>query len=185
MRIKSCAPTDTVTGFFFNALFGHALRIVGAAATAQLRAAMLQSRSFVDALTYPTPEFLRLLWKAVELIAPTSGGVDPAFKDIGVWAMDGLLRSPLGRPIEQLKGQTPHALMKAMNTTLKPMLLPGERVVGPFTGSSGILIYKGEVLPIQFHTGLASAALDRLAGLQVKTSWEKTAADRVEMKLRW
>ena len=69
--------------------------------------------------------------------------------------------------------------------TLKPMILPGERVVGPFTGNGGMLIYKGEVLPVQFHAGLATAALQRLAGLTIRTSWEKTAADRVEMKLSW
>jgi eukaryotic-like serine/threonine-protein kinase len=174
LRISSCMPGDTVTGFFFNALFGHTLRV-----------AMLEARTFVDALTYPTPEFLRLLWKAVELLAPNSGGVDLAFQDIGTWAMDGLLRSPLGKPIESMKGQTPHALMKAMMATLKPMLAPGDRVVGPFTASSGMLIYKGDVLPVQFHAGLATAALQRLAGLQIKTAWEKTAADRVEMKLTW
>ena len=75
--------------------------------------------------------------------------------------------------------------MKAMMATLKPMLTPGDRVVGPFTANSGTLIYKGEVLPIQFHAGLASAALHRLAGIDVRADWEKTAADRVEMKLTW
>ncbi len=185
LRITSCSPHDTVTGFFFNALFGHAMRVVGGSATEQLRSAMLEPRSFVDALTYPTPEFLRMLWKAVELLAPHSGGVEAAFQDMGTWAMDGLLRSPLGKPIEQLRGQSPHALMKAMMATLKPMLTPGERVVGPFTGSSGMLIFKGEVLPVQFHAGLATAALQRLAGLTIQTAWEKTAADRVEMKLTW
>ena len=185
LRILSCGPNDTVNGFFFNALFGHALRLLGGAATPQLRSALLEPRSFVDALTYPTVEFLRLLWKTVELLAPISGGVDPAFQDIGVWAMDGLLRSLLGKPIESLKGQTPHLLMKATMATLKPMLTPGDRVVGAFTANSGMLIYKGEVLPIQFHAGLASAALHRLAGLDVKFDWEKTAADRVEMKLTW
>lgn len=154
-------------------------------ATDQLRAAMLEPRQFVDALTYPTPEFLRMLWKALELLAAHSGGVDAAFQDMGVWAMDGLLRSPLGKPIEQLKGQTPHALMKAMMATLKPMLTPGDRVVGPFTANGGMLIYKGEVLPVQFHAGLATAALHRLAGISIQTAWEKTAADRVEMKLSW
>jgi serine/threonine-protein kinase len=185
LRILSCGPNDTVNGFFFNALFGHALRLLGSGATPQLRSALLEPKPFVDALTYPTVEFLRLLWKTVELLAPLSGGVDPAFQDIGVWAMDGLLRSLLGKPMEQLKGQTPHALMKAMMTTLKPMLTPGDRVVGPFTANSGTLIYKGEVLPIQFHAGLASASLHRLAGIDVRADWEKTAADRVEMKLTW
>ncbi len=185
LRINSCGPADAVTGFFFNALFGHTLRVIGVSATEQLRSSMLEASTFVDALTYPTPEFLRLLWKAVELLAPNSGGVDPAFQDMGTWAMDGLLRSPLGKPVEQLKGQTPHALMKAMMATLKPMLAPGDRVVGPFTATTGMLIYKGEVLPIQFHAGLATAALQRLAGLTIQTAWEKTAADRVEMKLRW
>jgi len=185
LRISSCSEGDTVTGFFFNAIFGHTMRVVGPTATEKLRSSMLEARSFVDALTYPTPEFLRLMWKAVELLAANSGGVDPAFQDMGTWAMDGLLRSPLGKPIESLKDQTPHALMKAMMATLKPMLSPGDRVVGPFTGNSGMLIYKGEVLPVQFHAGLATAALQRLTGISIRTSWEKTAADRVEMKLSW
>jgi uncharacterized protein (TIGR02265 family) len=185
LRIKSCMPGDTVHGFFFNALFGLTMRLVGTGSDGQLRGALEEKKSFVDALTYPTPEFLRVMWKAVELIGPRVDGVDAAFRDMGVWSMDGLLRSPLGRPVEQFKGRAPHEILKPLVATLKPMLTPGERVVGPFTGRGGSLIFKGEVLPIQFHAGLVTAALERLCSLQPTVKWEKTAADRVEMALSW
>ncbi|MFT3841311.1 MAG: TIGR02265 family protein [Myxococcaceae bacterium] len=183
-RINSCGPADQVNGFFFNALFGLCMRLVGPSADHDLRTALQQPRSFVDALAYPTPELLRLMWKAVELTAPVAGSVETAFEDMGVWVMDGFLRNPLGRPVEQLKGKTPTEVLKALMVTLKQMMTPGERIVSP--NAKGVtLILKGEVLPVQFHLGLVSAALDRLCGLKTKASWDKTAADRIEIQLSW
>ncbi len=183
-RIASCGPQDQVNGFFFNALFGLCMRLVGPGADVELRKALAQPRTFVDALAYPTPELLRLMWKAVELTAPVAGSVEQAFQDMGVWVMDGFLRNPLGRPVEQLKGKSATEVLKALMVTLKQMMAPGERIVSP--GAHGVtLVLKGEVLPVQFHLGLVCAALERLCGLKPKVAWDKTAADRIEVQLSW
>ncbi len=183
-RISSCSPNDQVNGFFFNALFGLCMRLTGPGADAELRSALAHPRSFVDALAYPTPELLRLMWKAVELTAQASGGVEQAFQDMGVWVMDGFLRNPLGRPVEQLKGKGPAEVLKALMLTLKQMMAPGDRIVSP--NAKGVtLVLKGEVLPVQFHLGLVMAALERLCGVKPRAAWEKTAADRIEIALSW
>ncbi|MBX7101183.1 MAG: TIGR02265 family protein [Myxococcaceae bacterium] len=185
LRIQACSSDDLVNGFFLNALLGLGLRLAGAGADTTLKQATSEPKAYVDALMYPTTELLRMLWRAVELLTPKTGSVEGAFEDMGVWAMDGLVRSPLGRPLEQLDSRSPHQVLKALTSTLKPMLRPGERVLGPVTDRSAMVILKGEVLPIQFHAGLFRAALQRLCGLEPKARWEKTAADRVEMTLGW
>ena len=79
-RIASTLPSHHMRGMFFNALVSAVLRSVGPAAEPKVRKAALEPRAYVDSLTYPTAEFLRLLWKAVELLAPKVQSVDDAFE---------------------------------------------------------------------------------------------------------
>jgi uncharacterized protein (TIGR02265 family) len=143
-------------------------------------------KAWVDSLTYPTAEFLRLLWKAVELLAPHAGGVEETFTLLGDACMKALVRSPLGRPLEQLAGTgEARSLTVPLVATLQPMISPGERKVIGGTEASATIVFKEEVLPIQFYTGMLTAAFEKLRGVQIACKWEKTAASRVEMTLSW
>jgi len=152
----------------------------------QLKEAVQSPKAWVDSLTYPTAEFLRLLWKAVELLAPHAGGVEETFTLLGDACMKALVRSPLGRPLEQLAGTgEARSLTVPLIATLQPMISPGERKVIGGTESSATVVFKEEVLPIQFYTGMLTAAFEKLRGVQIACKWEKTAASRIEMTLSW
>ena len=184
-RIAGTAPSDAMQGMFFNALIAAVLRLVGPAAEQQLRKAAKEPKAYVDSLSYPTPEFLRMLWKAVELLAPKRKSVDDAFEQLGHYTMDALLKSPFGRSLEGLKAVGAKALFKPLLATLNPMIAPGHRLVSESTATTAKLVFKEEVLPIQLYIGLLRSLLASLFKLELAAKWEKTAAERIELELTW
>ncbi len=186
LRISGTTPQDTLRGLFFAAVESVVLRTVGPMGEPAMKEALENPKVWVDSLTYPTAEFLRLLWRAVELIAPHTGGVEETFTLLGVSCMQALVRSPLGRPLEQLSGDGGAATLAApLMATLQTMISPGERkVIGNHPGST-LIVFKEEVLPIQFYTGMLSAAFEKLRGVHIACKWEKTAASRIEMTVSW
>jgi serine/threonine-protein kinase len=184
-RIAGTSPSDTVRGMFFNALITAVLRLVGASAEPQLRKAAREPKAYVDSLAYPTPEFLRMLWKAVELLAPKRMSIDDAFEQLGHYTMDALLKSPFGKSLEGLKAGGPRALFKPLLATLNPMISPGHRLVSESDDFSASLVFKEEVLPIQVYVGLFRSLCQAFFHVELTASWEKTAAERVELELSW
>jgi len=184
-RIASTQEGDHLRGMFFNALVAAVLRSVGPAAEPKVRKAALQPRAYVDSLTYPTPEFLRMLWKAVELLAPKLQSVDDAFEQLGLYTMEALLASPFGRSLETLKSAGPRALFKPLLATLNPMIAPGNRLVAEAGEVSAKLVFKEEVLPLQLYVGLLRCLFETFFGKTLFATWEKTAAERVELTLAW
>src|SRR5213075_1152511 len=132
------------------------LRTVGPMGEPAMKEALENPKVWVDSLTYPTAEFLRLLWRAVELIAPHTGGVEETFTLLGVSCMQALVRSPLGKPLEALGAASggPGSFAAPLMATLQPMISPGERKVIGHTDTSTTVVFKEEVLPIQFYTGM-------------------------------
>ncbi len=184
-RISSTQDSDHLRGLFFNALVAAVLRSVGPAAEPKVRKAALEPRAYVDSLTYPTAEFLRLLWKSVELLAPKLQSVDEAFEQLGFYTMDALLNSPFGRSLESLKGSGPRSLFKPLLATLNPMIAPGHRLVSDAGEHSARLVFKEEVLPLQLYVGLLRSLFQALFDKALFATWEKTAAERVELTLTW
>lgn len=184
-RIASTQPTDHMRGMFFNALVAAVLRSIGPAAEPKVRKAAQEPRAYVDSLTYPTAEFLRMLWKAVELLAPKLQSVDEAFEQLGLYTMDALLASPFGKSLETLRQGTPAALLKPLLTTLNPMIAPGSRLVSDAKSNAAKLVFKEEVLPLQLYVGLLRSLFEHFFGKQLIAAWEKTAAERVELTLSW
>ncbi len=184
-RIGGTQPTDALRGMFFNALVSAVLRSVGPAAEPKVRKAAQQPRAYVDSLTYPTAEFLRMLWKAVELLAPKVSSVDEAFEQLGLYTMDALLKSPFGKSLEALRPAGPRALFKPLLATLNPMIAPGNRLVAQATDVSARLVFKEEVLPIQLYVGLLKSLFEAFFDTPLFATWEKTAAERIELTLAW
>ena len=185
LRISSTKHGDSMHGMFFNALIAAVLRSVGAAAEPRVRRAASEPKQYVDALTYPTPEFLRMLWKAVELLTPKCKSVDDAFEQLGRYTMDALLKSAFGKSLEALKGSGPASLFKPLLATLNPMIAPGHRLVAESDEHHVVIAFKEEVLPIQLYTGLFRSLCATLYRNLVEAKWEKQGPERIELTLRW
>jgi eukaryotic-like serine/threonine-protein kinase len=184
-RLSSAGPTAEVRGLFFNALCAAAMKLAGPVADAKVRRAATEPRAYVDQLSYPTTEFLRMLWKAVEFVLPRARNVDEAFELLGAALMDALLRSPFGRALEGQKDRFPEAIMKPLIATLNPMMAPGQRLVSSVKPGEAVLVFKDEVLPIQLYIGLIRSLSQAFYRLPIEARWEKPSAQRIELTVQW
>lgn len=183
-RIES-AGTSTMRGLFFNALSAAVMKLAGPVADQQVRKAAVEPKPWVDQLSYPTSEFLRMLWKAVEQVLPRARNVDEAFELLGASTMDALVRSPFGRALEGQKERYPEAIMKPLMATLNPMIAPGQRLVSSVEGGKAVLVFKEEVLPIQLYIGLLRSLVQAFYKLPIEARWEKPSAQRIELNIAW
>jgi Protein of unknown function (DUF2378) len=132
-----------------------------------------------------------MLWKAVELLAPARRSVDEAFEHLGEYSMDAVLKSPFGRSLESFRSANPATVFKPLLQTINPMISPGARVVIAVEepsarsdhGGSVTIVFKEEVLPIQLYIGLFASLVRDFSGRKVTATWDKVAAERVEVVL--
>jgi uncharacterized protein (TIGR02265 family) len=184
-RIVSAGPSAQLRGLFFNALSAAVMKLAGPVADQKVRKAAAEPRQYVDQLSYPTSEFLRLLWKAVEQVLPRARNVDEAFELLGGSMMEALVRSPFGRALEGQKERSPEAIMKPLLATLNPMIAPGQRLVSSVGGGKAVLVFKEEVLPIQLYIGLLRTLVEAFYRLPLEPRWEKPSSERIELNVAW
>jgi uncharacterized protein (TIGR02265 family) len=184
-RLAATAPADLCRGLVFNALISGVARSLGADAEAAVRAAAQIRRPWIDALDYPTADLLRLLWRAAELQATRLQAADAAFESVGRSTMEALLRSTLGESLEGTQVQSFQAVVGALVPLLNGLLAPGQRSVVWTEPGRVTVLFKGEVLPEAFFTGLFQALGRTLFGLSVRPAWERSVARRVELTLQW
>lgn len=184
-RIASAGPDANLRGLFFNALLAAAMKLAGPMADSRVRKAAAEPKNYVDQLSYPTSEFLRLLWKAVEQVQPKARNVDDAFELLGASMMDALIRSPFGRALEGQKERFPDAILKPLVATLNPMIAPGQRLVSRVDKGVAVLVFKEEVLPIQLYIGLLRSLVQAFYKLPIEARWEKPSAQRIELTIAW
>ncbi len=183
-RIAS-AGTGVLRGLFCNALLSAVMKLAGPVADQKVRRAAAEPKPYVDQLSYPTSEFLRLLWKAVEQVLPKARNVDEAFELLGAAMMDGLVRSPFGKALEGQKERFPDAILKPLLATLNPMIAPGQRLVSSVATGKAVLVFKDEVLPIQLYIGLLRSLVQAFYRLPIEARWEKPSAQRIELSITW
>jgi eukaryotic-like serine/threonine-protein kinase len=184
-RIISVSKHDVTQGTFFNALLTATMKLAGTASEPRVRRAAKEPKQYVDALSYSTSDFLRMLWKAVELVAPKQKNVEVAFEQIGVSMMEALLSSPFGRSLESLQKQGAKALLKPLINTLNPMIQPGKRLVSDLNEKNALIVFKEEVIPIQLYIGIFRSVFKALLQLDLHCQFEKSAAERIELSLKW
>jgi len=185
-RLSSCGPSDQIYGTFLNAVEATVLKQTGPRNAAEVRKAAATPRAWVDSLRYPTTDFLKVLWRGVELLAPRCGGIDQAFLAIGAQAFTLLIGSPLGAPLLSLPARaTPDLVLRPLIQLIQPMIQPGSRMVAECTPSSALVVFKGEVLPLQLYAALMQAAVAHFGGQPPTMGWEKTMPERFEFKLQW
>jgi uncharacterized protein (TIGR02265 family) len=184
-RIAALGPGMCMRGFFFNALLLAVMRSLGPAADPKVRRAAVDPRQYVDALEYDTADFLRVLWRAVNLLAPKRRSVDDAFEHLGHFAMEALFDSALGAALKATRSPRPEQVFASLLELLAPMIAPGTRSVSSSGRSKAVLLFKGEVLPIPFYVGLFRALCEAFFALRLKASWERLGGERFELTLSW
>ncbi|MHB8873094.1 MAG: DUF2378 family protein [Myxococcaceae bacterium] len=184
-RLRGVSPADKVQGALFNSVLDAVVRFAGPIAEPTVRAAA-DAGQFDDGVGYSAASFLQLLWKASEVIAPMCTSVEQAFAELGAACLESLLASPLGQGLELVCSQTDgQALLVALVKLLDALCKPGSRKVEGATARSANLLYRGDVLPPQFHAGLLTRALGKLRGAEGTVVFEDRGPAEVSYRLQW
>jgi uncharacterized protein (TIGR02265 family) len=185
-RLALAGSRDTVRGLFFNSVFTAIQKLASKDAEMVVRASLPVQRAYSDGTGYPAAEFLRLLWKAAEAVAPSCGTVDQAFAELGAFCMDGLTKSTLGRELEERSSEGDEAqFLEPLLRTLQPMLTAGERTLSRAEAKRASLLIKGDLLPPQFYVGLVALAFKRLRSADAEVVWDKKGRDAVVIQAQW
>ena len=184
-RLRALAATDKVQGLMFGAVLEAVVRFAGPIAEPAVRAAA--DEELFDATdAYPTASFLQLLWKASEVIAPMCTSVEQAFAELGAACLENLLKAPAGRGLDTISptgdGQV---LLAPLLRLLDTLVRPGEHSVEGATSRSANLLYRGDVLPAQFHAGFLTRAISKLRNAHATVVYDKRAPLEIAYRLQW
>ncbi len=185
MKLASAGHDDTIRGIFFNAVLNGVERFAGPIAEPPVRAAAQDPRQYNDAYSYPTADFLRVLWKAAEVIAPMCTSVDQAFYELGAACMDALARSAVGRSLEHFSSGDAQWLLSPLLAALQPMILPGERSVESAGAHAACVVFKDDLLPPPFYAGFLAHAFARLRNVVARASFERRGNGAFAVRLEW
>ncbi|MFZ5472108.1 MAG: serine/threonine protein kinase [Myxococcota bacterium] len=183
-RLLLARPGDNVRGLFFNAVLQGVTRFAGPIAEPHVRAVTAEPQPYQDAQPYPAPDFLRLLWKGAEVIAPMCTGVDPAFTELGAVCAESLLRTSAAVSLSSFSSGGGR-LFTPLLAALQPMISPGERLVESSSDRRASLLLKNDLLPPPYFAGIFRHALEKLAGATAQVTWEHRAPDVVGFEMRW
>jgi eukaryotic-like serine/threonine-protein kinase len=183
-RLSATGPEDTAQGVFFNAILNAVAERAGADAEPEVRSAS-SHRTFRDETAYDTSDFLRILWRAAEQLAPQLKSANVAFYELGAACMQSLLKSPDNPALlRAVQRKDPKALVPQLVSVLQRALQPGDRRVDELGPRAVTLSYRKDVLPPAFHAGMLSDALATASGQTAKVDFERKG-DAMSYHVTW
>jgi uncharacterized protein (TIGR02265 family) len=174
---------DTVRGFVSNAILGHVERIKGAPVASGVLERVLRKRPN-DLLSYPAPDFFRLLIACTEAIA-LPGKHGEALHDLGHAAAAGFFVSPMGKVLLSIVGKgNPPRLMANEPTAYATSFTFGKRRYEKIAAREFALVHQEDLLPVPFNVGALEAAVESV-GEKAQVTVTELGADSARYVLRW
>lgn len=182
-RIALATDDDLVRGFNFGAIFALVEKHVGPGAAEELRAPL--GKRVLGFFDYPAAEFLRVAFRAADLLEPHFGCVDAAFRAMGEAASRALMGTSVGRTlISFMRGNPPDQALRHMPMAYGMAVSFGERTVVPMGECSARIVFKNELMPPAYHEGVMRAGLDEV-GLPAIVEGLSTGPSECELIVRW
>ncbi len=182
--IRELTLAQQTSGVLFNGLSVAVLRLLGPAFDPRVRRVAVEPKQYIDALTYPTADFLRMLWKAADFVAASTDSADEAFEQLGQVGAAAWLEGPSAELVQTIAGSTPGAFVEPFLKTLAPMLVPGERTVLKATQKKVTLRTLKDAVPPAWLGGLIAGLLKGLHKVSVKVQ-VSVDGDAAEVRLAW
>ena len=182
-RIARIGANDLVRGFNLSAVFGVVEEHAGTAAAEELRAPI--GKRVLGFFNYPAADFLRVAYRAVDLIEPQYGSTDAAFRALGTAVARSLIETSVGKTLLNfLRGRPPEELVRHIPAAYGMAVTFGERVVLPAEARAAKLIFKNELLPAAYHEGVVATGFTA-AGFDVVVEGLITPNGDCELLVRW
>ena len=177
------SPKDTVRGFVSNAILGHVETIKGAPVASGLLERVLRKRPN-DLLSYPAPDFFRLLLACTEAIA-LPGQHGAALHDLGHAAAAGFFVSPMGKVLLSIVGKgNPPRLMANEPTAYATSFSFGKRRYEKIGAREFALVHEEDLLPVPFNVGALEAAVAAV-GEKAQVTVAELGPDSARYVMRW
>lgn len=177
-------PSDTCRGMFFNGVL-EAVRTLGGEEARARCAQGSSERRFVDFLSYPMSDFLRVIFTAAEVVGPKKGGREAVFRYLGRTATNVFLQSTVGRTMLALTGHDPKRLLASMPNAYRASLTFGERSVEWLGERHGVLASRGDLLPVPYCEGVLEAAMERSKASKVIITSRRLGSLDADYEVRW
>ena len=174
---------DTVRGFVFNAILGHVETIQGAPVASGVLERVLRRRPN-DLLSYPAPDFFKLLFACVGALEHAQGPAQ-AIHDLGHAAAAGFFVSPMGKVLLSIVGKgNPPRLMANEPTAYATSFSFGKRRYEKIAAREFALVHEEDLLPVPFNVGALEAAVEAV-GEKVQISVTELGPESARYVLRW
>ncbi len=183
-RLSMSSPSDTARGMFFNGALSAVRAVVGEPAV-KVCTDIAGQVKFVDFFTYPVAKFLKLAFKAVELMQLTCGGADAAFHRLGRQAVDDFLSSASGKTLLAIVGRDPRRLLGSVPGAYRAAVSYGTREVTWKGPKSCHLSFKGDFMPASYHEGVLQAGVEAMGGKEVVVTGHATGALDADFDVSW
>lgn len=183
VRLSLATPQDTAKGMFFNGVLGAVEKLLPAPARAMCLEASGEKR-FLDFLNYPVASFLQLSFTAAELLAPTIGGVAPAFRKLGTQATEDFLGSAVGKTLQVLVSD-PNRILAAVPSAFKTAVSYGERSFQFPQPGRCVITMKRDFMPPPYQEGVLFAAVSAMGGQNIKVTGMSLAPLDATYEITW
>ena len=184
-RIAKITPADEVRGMIFNGAVECTRQVAGEEAVPRILSSLKDRAKWVDLFTYPAAEYLRLAWAVAEQLESRTGSVESAFFKIGYSSAQSFLSSVVGKTLISLVANEPRKMLSNLPTSYRLATTFGERTYVRKTDTSGTLVFKREFLPVAFHSGCITAALEVAGAKNLKLSSRAVSLLDSEYTLEW
>jgi uncharacterized protein (TIGR02265 family) len=160
-RVPLASPADSVRGMFLNAILG-AVRGLGNVEALRRCQEACGEPEYVDFLSYPVSDTLRLLSAAVEAMVGRNGGSEGALRLLGRRAGADLLETAAGKTLALFSRGDARRVLSSLPSVYRVSLSFGERTVEWTGPKSGRVTFKRDFLPAAFHEGVLLELLERV-----------------------
>jgi uncharacterized protein (TIGR02265 family) len=182
-RLAAATPRDTVRGAIFNAAFDLIVELAGKPAAAECDPAGSGRRH--EFFSYPVTDYLRLAWRAAELLSPRLGDRDGVFRELGSRASRRWLCSSLGRTLVAFAGRDPRRLLLNTANGYRNVVSYGTRTIEWMHEREARLLFLHDFLVPPFHCGVLAAALEVTCGIPVRAEGHEIAFLDSEYDVTW
>lgn len=179
------AETATIRGLIFNAVFKLVATHRGEAVATELRTSVAPRKPLVDFFSYPARDFIQVLYKASELLAPVYGSPEAAMKACGAASISGFFQTSVGKTLVTLIGhKDPKRLFSSTPTAYSTAVNYGKREYTALGDRRVRLYFKGDMQPVEYHQGLLMEAL-KVVGVEGRVDVRKVGLDEAEYLIEW
>jgi uncharacterized protein (TIGR02265 family) len=182
-RLAAATPLDTVRGVIFNATFTLLAEVAGKPAAVDCDPSGKGRRN--EFFSYPVADYLRVAWRAADVLASRLGDRDRVFWEVGASASRRWLGGPLGSTLVAFTGRDPRRLLTNVANGYRNVVSYGARTIEWVDERHARLLFQRDFLVPPFHCGALTAALEVTCGIPFRAEGREVAFLESEYDVTW